>query len=317
MINCQNTLDVTIVNNIVRRGREGGIECAGGKNVTIAGNVANECDGAGILVGNALNSLSGTGTENATGAENVVITGNVCMDNQQDNSTLGGIVLRSASGDVTGGSNFVITSNVCGDTRDGGARTQDYGIHILTASGNDPAWRDGLIADNYIYNSDADGIAIVDAQDVIVSNNFVTDSDVYGININNSINITVRDNKVTNSGTQDIKIQGTSTGSILKYNELTSGNQTAMSGTTFMSDANGGAVTRVPDGTDTNPYMGPNTQYIIGYAASAGRTTMAPYIVTAATGSFHMFAKSLGGHATFPSGSVKVYWQIVQTDVAA
>ena len=311
MIGADNCQNVTIANNIVKRGREGGIEVSGSKNVSVIGNIANECDGPGISCGRVQNPAV-TGLTDITGAANIVISGNITLDNDQSGA-LGGIFLRSTTNDTTAGVNFVITSNVSGDTRSGASRTQDYGIHIQQNSGNNPTWRNGLIANNKIYNTDADGIRVNDVATCQITDNMVIDCDVFGINVNSSTNVIVKDNRVEGSGTQDLKIQGTSTGSQLEYNRLPTGNQTAMSGVVTISDAGapGAAATIPPSGT--NPYIRTDSVIRVGYSASAGRTAQSPVIATYANGSCVVFVHN----ATFPGGSTSIFWKNIATSSTA
>ena len=307
-INVQDSHTVSVTGNIVKRGREGGIEVAGCKNVTVMGNTANENDNAGISCAVTLNNQ-----RSFTGAANVVIDGNITLDNGQGGSVFGGIDFRSDASDVTAGANFVITCNVSGETRAGGARTQDYGINISTSSGNDPTWRDGLIANNKIYNNDLDGIRLVDVATCQVVNNVVLNNDLLGINIDSSTNVIVEGNRVAGNTTQDIKFQNTTTGSKLRFNHLPSGLRTAMSGITQMANTDNGAVATIP-ATGANPYIREGCILSVGYASkSTGRTMMQPTVATCQNGSISMFAKGHGaGHATFPGGTTTVYWTFIE-----
>lgn len=117
---CWNSRHTVISNNIIRTGGgvagpyAVGIDVPSSDNITVTGNICYECsaDGIGIY----------------TTSTRCVVSGNTCINNDQDNT----VVKRA--GIVVCGSGHTITGNVCTDTQT--VKTQDYGILIDTAATN-------------------------------------------------------------------------------------------------------------------------------------------------------------------------------------
>jgi parallel beta-helix repeat protein len=119
-IYCSSSRHSVISGNVVRSGPGAGdpyvtgIDIPNSANIAVTGNIVHECsaDGIGIYAG----------TSNCT------VSGNTCLNNDQDGTVVkrGGIYVH--------GSGHTITGNVCADTQ--ATKTQDYGLLVNTAATN-------------------------------------------------------------------------------------------------------------------------------------------------------------------------------------
>lgn len=125
------SINVKIIGNDVSNWVTGGstngngIDVFNSDRITIVGNACYSCGAAGIMVADT---------------DDFSIVGNICMNNWQSGTSVhrGGITLDTNGASVV--THGVIAGNRCGD--DQGAKTQQYGYHIVASSNDSDIWVD-------------------------------------------------------------------------------------------------------------------------------------------------------------------------------
>ena len=171
------------------------VDAGSGQFINLLGNICEENDGAGIFLAYALD---------------VVVSGNICRDNNFDGTASGyGILV-----DVYA-KRIVITGNHCVDTRTGGSRTQTDGIQINSAVAA-AAIEDIAVTGNICVNNTTSGIRVTNSGSgtilgVSLVGNVTNNNGGVGLTVTDAVTgdiseITVVGNTSTGNTSADVRI---------------------------------------------------------------------------------------------------------------
>jgi hypothetical protein len=162
-----------------------------------------------VFVNNNICRKNSAGGILMTHSKRMAVTGNVCNDNNYDNSgNAGGIEADYAV------YNAIISKNQCSETRTGASRTQTIGIRIVPQTGTSTASDivvEGNICDNnLLHGIQVEPVGATTAKNIIISSNICNNNSSRGIflaeSTTGSITATVVNNRCINNTSQDLRV---------------------------------------------------------------------------------------------------------------